>query len=120
MDIVVAGTQESIVMVEGASVEISEDDLVAALEVAHKAVQELIAIQHELVQMIGGPPQKFEYPPKAVSADFEAAVELRGRDPQAYIEDVLVRVSITPASEIASLTPWAWAKARKTAGVSPS
>ena len=77
MDIVVAGTQESIVMVEGASVEISEDDLVAALEVAHKAVQELIAIQHELVQMIGGPPQKFDYPPKAVSADFEAAVRER-------------------------------------------
>lgn len=77
MDIVVAGTQESIVMVEGASVEISEDDLVAALEVAHKAVQELIAIQHELVQMIGGPPQKFEYPPKAVSPDFEAAVRDR-------------------------------------------
>ena len=77
MDIVVAGTQESIVMVEGASVEISEDDLVAALEVAHKGVQELIAIQHELVQMIGGPPQKFDYPPKSVSPDFEAAVRER-------------------------------------------
>lgn len=77
MDIVVAGTQESIVMVEGASVEISEDDLVAALEVAHKAVQELIAIQHELVQMIGGPPQKFDYPSKGVSPDFEAAVRER-------------------------------------------
>ena len=77
MDIVVAGTQESIVMVEGASVEISEDDLVAALEVAHKAVQELIAIQHELVQMIGGPPQKFDYPPKGVSPDFETAVRER-------------------------------------------
>jgi len=77
MDIVVAGTQESIVMVEGASVEISEDDLVEALEVAHKAVKELIAIQHELVEMIGGPPQKFDYPPKAVSADFEAAVRER-------------------------------------------
>jgi len=77
MDIVVAGTQESIVMVEGASVEISEDDLVAALEVAHKGVQELIAIQHELVQMIGGPPQKFDYPSKSVSPDFEAAVRER-------------------------------------------
>lgn len=33
-------------------------------------------------------------------------------DPQAYLEDVLVRVSTTPAREIASLTPWAWAKAR--------
>ena len=77
MDIVVAGTDESIVMVEGASVEISEDDLVAALGVAHEAIRELIAIQHELVQMIGGPPQKFEYPPKAVAQEFENAVRDR-------------------------------------------
>ncbi len=37
-----------------------------------------------------------------------------GIDPEAYIEDVLVRVSTTPAREIASLTPWAWAKAKRT------
>jgi len=36
-----------------------------------------------------------------------------GADPEAYIEDVLVRVSTTPASEIASLTPWAWANERQ-------
>jgi polyribonucleotide nucleotidyltransferase len=77
MDIVVAGTDESIVMVEGAAVEISEDELVSALEVSHKAIRELIAIQHELVRMIGGPPQKFEYPPKSVSPDFDAAVRDR-------------------------------------------
>lgn len=77
MDIVVAGTDESIVMVEGAAVEISEDELVSALEVSHKAIRELIAIQHELVEMIGGPPQKFEYPPKGVSAEFEAVVRER-------------------------------------------
>jgi transposase len=35
-----------------------------------------------------------------------------GADPQAYLEDVLHRVSTTPAREIASLTPWAWAKTR--------
>jgi transposase len=34
-----------------------------------------------------------------------------GADPEAYLEDVLVRVSTTPAKEIASLTPWAWAQA---------
>ncbi len=35
-----------------------------------------------------------------------------GVDPQAYIEDVLHKVSTTPASQIASLTPWAWARER--------
>ena len=37
-----------------------------------------------------------------------------GIDPEAYIEDLLTRIETTPASEIASLTPWAWAEARKT------
>lgn len=35
-----------------------------------------------------------------------------GVDPQVYIEDVLTRVSTTPASQIAELTPWGWAAAR--------
>jgi len=35
-----------------------------------------------------------------------------GVDAQAYIEDLLTRVSTTPASRIAELTPWAWAAAR--------
>jgi transposase len=35
-----------------------------------------------------------------------------GADPEAYIEDVLMKVATTPASEIASLTPWAWQAAR--------
>ena len=36
-----------------------------------------------------------------------------GVDPQAYIEDVLGRISTTKAADIATLTPWAWAAARK-------
>jgi transposase len=36
-----------------------------------------------------------------------------GADPEAYIEDVLGRLSTTRAADIASLTPWAWAAARK-------
>jgi transposase len=36
-----------------------------------------------------------------------------GVDPQRYLEDVLTRVSTTKAREIASLTPWAWARARR-------
>ncbi|KAA3636074.1 MAG: IS66 family transposase, partial [Armatimonadetes bacterium] len=35
-----------------------------------------------------------------------------GVDPETYIEDLLGRISTTPASEIASLMPWAWAEAR--------
>ena len=36
-----------------------------------------------------------------------------GADPEAYIEDVLIRVATTLASEIATFTPWAWQAARE-------
>jgi transposase len=35
-----------------------------------------------------------------------------GADPEAYLEDALMKVATTPASEVASLTPWAWQAAR--------
>jgi len=35
-----------------------------------------------------------------------------GVDPEAYIEDLLGRISTTKASDVASLTPWAWAAER--------
>ena len=34
-------------------------------------------------------------------------------DPEAYLEDVLMKVATTPASEIATLTPWAWHAAQQ-------
>ena len=35
-----------------------------------------------------------------------------GINVQEYLEDLLVKVGITPVSQIASLTPWGWAKKR--------
>ncbi|MFQ5530366.1 MAG: polyribonucleotide nucleotidyltransferase, partial [Gemmatimonadota bacterium] len=75
IDMVVAGTQESIMMVEGASVEVSEADMLEALEVGHKAIRELIEIQLELVSMVGGKPSVFEYETLDIDASFVSAVE---------------------------------------------
>ena len=74
MDIVVAGTADSIVMVEGASLEISEEDFVEALAVAHEAIRELIGFQQELVALAGGPVEKFEYDRGEPPEGLEAAV----------------------------------------------
>lgn len=49
MDIVVAGTKEAIVMVEGGAREIPEEDIVSALMFAHESIQELIKQQEELI-----------------------------------------------------------------------
>lgn len=43
-----------------------------------------------------------------------------GVDPEAYLEDILAKVSTTPASQIASLTPWAWAEERRLLAVTPA
>ena len=48
MELVVAGSNDSIVMVEGGALEVSEDDVVEALNVAQKGIRELIATQEEL------------------------------------------------------------------------
>jgi hypothetical protein len=48
-----------------------------------------------------------------VLAPVEGRAGAIGRErEQAYVEDVLTRVSTTPASRIAELTPWGWAAAR--------
>ncbi len=49
MNIVVAGTKEAIVMVEGGSQEVSESDIVDALMFAHDAIQQFIKVQEDLV-----------------------------------------------------------------------
>ena len=43
-----------------------------------------------------------------------------GVDPEAYLRDVLMAVSTTPESEIASLTPWAWKKRQAARATVPS
>src|SRR5919202_4636729 len=49
MDVIVAGSRDSIVMVEGGALEVSEEDVVDGLSIAHKAIQELVAVQEELL-----------------------------------------------------------------------
>ncbi|MCD6441496.1 MAG: polyribonucleotide nucleotidyltransferase [Candidatus Marinimicrobia bacterium] len=52
LEIIAAGTEESIVMVEGEAKEVSEDVLVGALEFGHKAIIELVNFQKELIEEI--------------------------------------------------------------------
>ncbi|MBM4194988.1 MAG: polyribonucleotide nucleotidyltransferase [Gemmatimonadetes bacterium] len=49
LDLVVAGSQDSIVMVEGGALEISEADVLEALGIAQRGIRDLIGIQQELL-----------------------------------------------------------------------
>ncbi|HEX6536283.1 MAG TPA: polyribonucleotide nucleotidyltransferase [Gemmatimonadaceae bacterium] len=49
MDVIVAGSRDSIVMVEGGALEVSEEDVVEGLAIAHRSIQELVRIQNDLL-----------------------------------------------------------------------
>jgi polyribonucleotide nucleotidyltransferase len=53
LDLVYVGTQNDVIMIEGAADELPEAEFVKALEFAHPFVQQLIAIQNELAAKAG-------------------------------------------------------------------
>src|SRR5512147_2255114 len=55
LNLVVAGTADAIMMVEGGARELSEDQMLEALEVAHREIKKIVAVQQELVAKVGKP-----------------------------------------------------------------
>jgi len=55
LELTIAGTETSIMMVEGESLEASEDDILNALKFAHIEIVKIINLQKELVEACGRP-----------------------------------------------------------------
>ncbi len=72
VDIVVSGTADSIMMVEGGAGEIAEAEMVEALRVAQKGLQELVTMQEELLTKHSVP--KMEWKAAEPPADLAARV----------------------------------------------
>lgn len=66
LDMVVAGTHDAIMMVEGEALEISEDTMVQGIEIAHENIRKVVDLQNQLVELVGHekwpftPPQRNE------------------------------------------------------------
>ena len=76
MELVVAGSADSINMVEGGALEVSEEDVVEAFTVAQKGLRELIAAQEELLKAMGSErPAKMEWSKSAVDHTLHAKVQ---------------------------------------------
>ncbi|HTR76807.1 MAG TPA: polyribonucleotide nucleotidyltransferase, partial [Gemmatimonadaceae bacterium] len=73
LELVVAGSADSIVMVEGGALEVSEADMVEAITLAHKGLGELVAAQEELLAQIERP-AKMEWVKAAPSESLVAKV----------------------------------------------
>jgi polyribonucleotide nucleotidyltransferase len=55
LNLVIAGVDEGIVMVEGSAREVSEEVLIEGLEVGHRVIREIIALQRDLRETAGKP-----------------------------------------------------------------
>lgn len=53
LNLVVAGTADAIMMVEGGASELSEDQMLEALAIAHREIKKIVALQLELVAKVG-------------------------------------------------------------------
>src|ERR687885_494450 len=53
MDLVVAGTEEAILMVEAGASEVPEAEILDALDIAHSEIRRLVAGQRELAERAG-------------------------------------------------------------------
>src|SRR6202171_3337402 len=71
MDIVLAASKDSIMMVEGGALEVTEADALEALTVGHRGAQELIQLQEELLAQ--GRAEKMKW----TKADVAPAIKLR-------------------------------------------
>ncbi|MDI6784198.1 MAG: polyribonucleotide nucleotidyltransferase [bacterium] len=72
LNLVVAGTETAIMMVEGSAKEVSEETMLAALQFAHQHIIQLVNAQKELIQKCGKPKREFQ--PVEIDSGLTAAV----------------------------------------------
>jgi polyribonucleotide nucleotidyltransferase len=79
LDLIVAGTRDGIVMVEAGAKEVSEAQVVGALEAAHAAIKQIVAAIEELKTAAGK--KKIVVAAKAIAPEFYQQVEKKALGP---------------------------------------
>jgi polyribonucleotide nucleotidyltransferase len=116
LDLIVAGTEEAILMVEAGANEIPEAEILDALDIAHAEIKKLCALQRELADKVGKQKKAFEaiqVDPQildAIRASHGAALEdatqvedkLDRQDTTKAVEQAILEQHATPAPEGAS------------------
>src|SRR3989440_506293 len=104
LDLVVAGTEEAILMVEAGAQEVSEAEILDALDIAHSEIKKLCEAQRELQKKAGKEKTAIEVP----QVDEAVLAEIRDRfgaalDTATQVEDKLERQDATKAVETEAL-----------------
>src|SRR5580692_2024272 len=100
LDLIVAGTEEAILMVEAGANEIPEAEILDALDIAHAAIKKLCALQRDLAAKVGKEKKVFE----AITVDPQVLDAIRASHGAALedatqVEDKLDRQDATKAVE---------------------
>jgi polyribonucleotide nucleotidyltransferase len=110
LDLVVAGTEDAILMVEAGANEIPEAEILDALDIAHDAIKKLCAAQRELAEKAGKEKLVIEAP--QVDPDLLAQIQAShgaALDEATQVEDKLARQDATKAVEEAVLEQYSGA-----------
>jgi polyribonucleotide nucleotidyltransferase len=78
VDLTVSGSRESIVMVEGGALELTEAEIIKGLEVAHKGIKELLEVADQVVEAMQQP--KMEWTKAEPPAELVARVKALAAD----------------------------------------
>src|SRR6267142_2642968 len=78
VDLTVSGSSESIVMVEGGALELTEAEIIKGLEVAHKGIKELLGVADQVVEALQQP--KMEWTKAEPAAELVARVKELAED----------------------------------------
>ena len=100
LDLIVSGSEEAILMVEAGANEVSEAEMLDALDIAHTEIKKLCAAQRELAEKAGKPKIPFEAP-QVDEGLFAAIKQSHGAalDAATQVEDKLERQEATKRVE---------------------
>jgi polyribonucleotide nucleotidyltransferase len=104
LDLIVAGTEEAILMVEAGANEIPEAEILDALDIAHAAIKKLCELQRDLAAKVGKEKKAFA----PIQVDPQLLEQIRAShgaalDAATQVEDKLERQDATKAVEEAIL-----------------
>ncbi len=87
IDLVVAGTRKAVTMIEGSSKNISEEDVIQAVEIAHENIKKICDTQEELMKAAKKP--LMTYTPRHSNSELEGKLKGRFYDEIKKLKDLM-------------------------------
>jgi len=78
LNIIISGTKDAITMIEGEAKEISEDDMIKAIDVAHTEIKNIVSLIENLKNKCGKPKRQVQL--KIVETELRSKIESMAKD----------------------------------------